>query len=844
VNNRSGTSAFRQPPPSDDIIGIDPDLILASAKMMHDRGHWIIPIRARGEPVKKPNPEHRTDPAEPEFITVAAKGKEPIGFDWGARRGRWRDVEREIRKVPGRGYGLGMGPGRAPEGRWLADFEVDGPQGEASLRTLLGVLGDDTFKTTAWMSRRGPHCLFTVDGPRLVDGLVKSGARGKKGEPGVFHHEALPGLEIRIGGPGKDGKDRQIQSVGPPSIGEDGQPREWLCRLMPAELPAQSYEWWESLALARYGQVALESEAAQFAAKPPGERHPTLLPATMRMQSLVKRGALTEGQVSAALGAAAVANGLVAEGRGGEVAESMETAGPKVEARKIGQAPGPADNGPPPVGGGPAQAPPASPGPDIFEADDDPHRLARVFVQRHGTHTGKLAICFWRGQYYLWDGCYRPIEPTELHARLARSCKEEFDRINRREVVAWRLRGGSLGDPPLALPVSKQLLGSVAQNLGGIALVAATIESPGWLRPDPPHPAHEILPASNGLLHLPTYLETGSGLLPSTPEFFSTYALEYAFDPDAPVPQAWIDFLVSLWPKDTQSIDTLQEWFGYCLTPDTSREKMLTLIGPKRSGKGTIAKVLTALVGKSNVEGPTLTRFANEFGLAGLIGKPLAIIPDARISGKTDRAAAVERLLAITGEDSISIPRKFLPDWSGKLPTRLMLLSNVLPELPDPAGALASRQIILSLTRSFYGKEDLGLYQRLAGVLPGILLWAIEGWRRLQERGHFLQPETGKELVTAMEHLASPVGAFVAERCEIDVGHEIKCKELYAEWLLWCDERRIKPSPEGIFGRDLHAVVPQIVTSYTERSEATGPWKGRLYKGIRVKEEVPPAPPY
>ena len=72
MNNRSGTSAFRQPPPSDDIIGIDPDLILASAKMMHDRGHWIIPIRARGEPVKKPNPEHRTDPAEPEFITVAA----------------------------------------------------------------------------------------------------------------------------------------------------------------------------------------------------------------------------------------------------------------------------------------------------------------------------------------------------------------------------------------------------------------------------------------------------------------------------------------------------------------------------------------------------------------------------------------------------------------------------------------------------------------------------------------------------------------------------------------------------------------------------------------------------
>lgn len=48
---------------------------------------------------------------------------------------------------------------------------------------------------------------------------------------------------------------------------------------------------------------------------------------------------------------------------------------------------------------------------------------------------------------------------------------------------------------------------------------------------------------------------------------------------------------------DAQSIDTLSEWFGYSLLPDTRHHKLLMLIGPPRSGKGTIARVLRGLIG-------------------------------------------------------------------------------------------------------------------------------------------------------------------------------------------------------------------------------------------------------
>ena len=51
--------------------------------------------------------------------------------------------------------------------------------------------------------------------------------------------------------------------------------------------------------------------------------------------------------------------------------------------------------------------------------------------------------------------------------------------------------------------------------------------------------------------------------------------------------------------------------------------------------------------------------------------------------------------------------------------------------------------------------------------LPGILLWSIEGWRRLRQRGRFEQPESSRELIDGMADLSSPVGEFVRDRCMV-----------------------------------------------------------------------------
>src|SRR6202023_2117735 len=103
-----------------------------------------------------------------------------------------------------------------------------------------------------------------------------------------------------------------------------------------------------------------------------------------------------------------------------------------------------------------------------------------------------------------------------------------------------------------------------------------------------------------------------------------------------------------------------------------------------------------------------------------------------RLSGKTDQQSISECLLAVSGEDTVTIDRKYKSTWTGRLQTRFILLSNELPRIADASGALANRFIVLMMTKTFIGNEDIELTAKLLRELPGILNWAIEGYRRLR----------------------------------------------------------------------------------------------------------------
>jgi putative DNA primase/helicase len=428
---------------------------------------------------------------------------------------------------------------------------------------------------------------------------------------------------------------------------------------------------------------------------------------------------------------------------------------------------------------------------------------------------GEMKLVFHRGVFYEWHGShYRECDDNHLRSKLYSFLEKSFVE-QRKKLEPFN---------PTAHKVNQiidALKAGVGQN--------SRQEVPFWLDDDDEHPdANDLIACRNGLLDI-----TSHELLPHTPSLFNLNSLPFDYDAEAPVyPAQWMEFLRQLWPgaDGKQERQCLQEIFGLSLTTITKMQKMFLLLGPKRSGKGTIARVLTALLGADNVVNPTIASLSADFGLSPLIGKRVAIIADARLGEKTNAYAVVERLLNLSGEDDMTVNRKNREYWTGRLNVRVMMLSNELPRVPDNSGAFASRFVLLKLENTFIGREDAELTEKLLTELPGILNWSLRGLERLLARGHFEMPEASQQAIRQFEDLTSPVGAFVRDWCRIGANQQVNVKYLYKMWTVWCEEQGQRPGSNIVLGRNLRAVVPQL--------QVSGRGAGRVYSGLGLNRDA------
>jgi putative DNA primase/helicase len=271
---------------------------------------------------------------------------------------------------------------------------------------------------------------------------------------------------------------------------------------------------------------------------------------------------------------------------------------------------------------------------------------------------------------------------------------------------------------------------------------------------------------------------------------------------------------------------------GYVVSGRLDLHKIMLIVGPTRGGKGTIARMLGKMIGPTNVAGPTLSSLSYDFGMAPLIGKPLAVISDARLDTSRDTSVVVERLLAISGEDTITVNRKYRAQWTGKLPTRFLVVSNELPRLGDASATIANRFVVLLLQRSWLGNEDHALEDALTDELPGILNLALAGLDRLTAQDRFTRPASTDEAIVTLQDLASPAAAFVREVCDVGPTHWTAIDEVFTAWRSWAEANGHRPGSRQRFGRDLRAVVPALRVVQARQGDD----RPRLYHGITLRE--------
>jgi len=468
---------------------------------------------------------------------------------------------------------------------------------------------------------------------------------------------------------------------------------------------------------------------------------------------------------------------------------------------------------------------PAGPSSEVPLGPTDPHRLADAFLGQFTDASGRLTLRYWMQDFYEFSGHrYRQVSDDLIRSSLTETLSSELIQI---------AELGLLDRSGHTYPVTTSLVTNVLQAIRGRIQVPDHPGPPCWLGGDPPVAPENLVATPSGLVDVTSVGSEAVNVLQVTPEFFTTTGVDFAFDPAADCPR-WIRFLQQLWPDDAESIELLGEFIGNSLVPDTSQQKILLMVGPKRAGKGTIARVWQQLIGEDNVVGPTLSGLQKNFGLAPLLGKLLGIINDARLSGRNDSTPVTELLLSISGEDRLTIDRKFKSPVTTKLSTRIVIITNEVPNLKDASGALASRLLVLPLTQSFLGHENTHLTDQLLEELPGIFNWALTGLARLRQRGRFRQPESGTPLVELLVELSSPIDTFIEQECRVGPEYKVGREQLWRRWCDWCEsEGRSHAGTKAILGKQLAAAVPGL-RKIRPAGEAG---RTRMYVGIELREQ-------
>ena len=193
--------------------------------------------------------------------------------------------------------------------------------------------------------------------------------------------------------------------------------------------------------------------------------------------------------------------------------------------------------------------------------------------------------------------------------------------------------------------------------------------------------------------------------------------------------------------------------------------------------------------------------------------------------------------MSITGEDAITVDRKYKSAWTGQLQTRFLILSNELFRLADASGALASRFILLMLTKSFYGQEDRGLtdeaddrvarHSQLGGRRLGAARQrsAISSNRRRRRR-----PWSSSKIWQARSALSCASAAISAQRTAST------STAVFGAWKTWCEAQgRDHPGTKASFGRDLRAAHPELKVTQPREE---GRQLRRHYQGIGLKPDA------
>lgn len=331
-----------------------------------------------------------------------------------------------------------------------------------------------------------------------------------------------------------------------------------------------------------------------------------------------------------------------------------------------------------------------------------------------------------------------------------------------------------------------------------------------------------LLGLKNGTLNL----RTGKLRVADMGDFITQQAPVH-FDPEAQCPE-FERFLSTVMRGDQELVDYIQRMMGYCLTGRTEEQCFFFLHGSGSNGKSTFLNVLGQLLGGDlyrQVGSDSLMVRKNGGGatndLARLTGARVVMSNEVQEGDRLNESLIKD----LTGGESIAARFLYAEFFEYTPKFKILFAGNHQPVIRGDDTGIWRRLRLIPFTHTIgEGQKDVRLPEKLRAELPGILNFALAGCLEWQREG-LVMPKSMAAAGALYRVDMDVLGQWIAERCALDKGLEIKASAAYSNYKYWALESGFWPLSSNSFGRRLR-----------ERYLRTDRRDGTYYQGLSIKD--------
>ncbi len=343
----------------------------------------------------------------------------------------------------------------------------------------------------------------------------------------------------------------------------------------------------------------------------------------------------------------------------------------------------------------------------------------------------------------------------------------------------------------------------------------------------------EMVVEANELDSDPFVLATKSGLLdlrtcelaPDYDGGICTRAIPVDFDPDAKC-ERWLAFIDELTCGDVELAEFIQRAVGYSLTGDTREQRFFFLYGIGCNGKSTFIQLLETLLGSYAVGTPAKTLLdqrtdAIPNDLARLRGARVVVASEIPQGSKINEA----RIKDLTGGDTVTARFLHREYFDYRPNFKLWMYGNHQPQIRGGDLGIWRRVACIPCEAVISdGSRDSQLVGRLRAELPGILNWALVGYRQWRDGGLGSAEAVTRaslEYRQEMDHIEQ----FLNIATQRIPGSTVQASDIYDAYKTWCKDAGRYPESQTQFGKYLSG------RDYLTKVKSRG---NQFYKGICI----------